>query len=151
MKQKEENQIGLNQYNRRFITGLVFILLLLFGPRSQHSVYLFYVYLLAVPIIVWLLLRYWGAMWKITYHDNDRIFRVLVGTIAGGLLVGSYLSFTATKHLECTQYSNSRDDAECVGDYVVAKGPDKSGGMIEIMFAGFAFWLALSKRDSKEE
>lgn len=148
MEQKlKKDEVGLSDGNRNLIVILVVILLLIFGPIEPYGMVFRSVYLIIIPALIWLVLRYWGKKWGMDELTNDHLNRAIFALVAGMLLAGAYFSLTIKTHLECEQYTR---DGECVGDYVKVKGPDKSRVIISIIFASTAFWLAISKRIEKE-
>ncbi|QQR50563.1 hypothetical protein IPF86_01430 [Candidatus Nomurabacteria bacterium] len=151
MIHSSEKEIGLSSGNRSFIVGMVFVALFLFGPVEPYGFLVRIAYLIIFPSLVWLILYFWGRKWGMDKLSNDRLWRALIAIVAGVLLVQAYFSFNAKYHSECAQRIQTRDGSECVGDYVTVKGPNIEGGFLEIIFAGFAIWLAVSKRSERED
>jgi hypothetical protein len=141
-----QEKFGLNSENRNFLTGLIFVLLLLFGPVDPYGIAIRFGYLIFIPVLVFSLLKHFGGSWKMDKVSNDYLNRAIFACIAGALLVSVYLSMTTKYHTECDKYVQTRDGQECVGDYVTVKGPDKGVAFIEVIFAGFAIWYAIAKR-----
>lgn len=142
---------GLSNGNISYITGIVFAVLLLYGPFLFDSLLFRLGYLILVPLALWYGLRFFGKKWDLDKIDNDRISRAISGLLAGVLVVLAVLSLNQRYHSECTQEVQTRDGSECVGDYVTVKGPDKGGAFIELLFAGFAIWHAVAKRPKNQE
>lgn len=140
---------GLSERNQNFIVLLFVVALLIFGPIEPYGLTIRIAYLIILPVVLWLTLRHWASNWKIDTSSNDRINRALAGGIAGILLLGAITSYTAIYHAECDQYSGGREP-ECVGDYITVKGGDKAGALIQLVFAGVAFWYAVSKKPEEE-
>ena len=149
MKNTEGDEKGLSDENRKFIVVLVAGILLFFGPVEQSGL-LWYGYLIIIPTLTWLALKHWGSKWEMDRRSNDQLSRVIAGGIAGALLVGAYLSYTASYHTECDQYAGRGDNRECVGDYITVKGPATSKALMEVAFAGIAVWYAVSKRPKRD-
>jgi len=143
----EDHSFGFSSRNRNYVVLLVFVALLLFGPVEPYGLVIRLAYLAAIPTIIWFVLWYWGDEWDIDPLTNDRINRAITGSLTGVLLVGAYLTYTASTHSECTRSVLTRDGSECVGDYVTVGGGDKGMALMMVVFAGFAFWAAVS-RDS---
>lgn len=139
-----KEKVGLSRENRNFLVGLVFALLLIFGPVEPYGMLVRIVYLITIPVLVYFFLKSFGKKWAI---DESR---AVVACIAGALLVGAYLSLTANYHTKCDQYVQTRDGQECVGDYVTVKGPDKSGAFMQLVFAGFAIWYAIKRKEDND-
>jgi len=146
-----KNEAGLSRENRNFLVGLVFALLLIFGPVEPYGMIIRSIYLIIIPISVYFFLKYFGKKWTMDKISNDYLNRTIVACIAGALLVGAYLSMTANYHTECDQYVRTRDGGECVGDYITVKGSDKSAAFMQVIFAGFAIWYASAKRKESDE
>ncbi len=138
---------GLNSNNRNLLVGLLFVVLLIWGPIEPYGMVVRIAYLIALPALLWLGLGYFGSKWKGDELANDRLARGIAGIIAGAFFIGAYLSFTAPYHTECTQSVQTRDGTECVGDYVTAKGRDVSGAFIQVVFGALATWYAISKHE----
>lgn len=150
MKNNQTNTDGLNEGNQNFITTLVLVILFIFGPIEPFGLVIRFAYLIIIPILTLLALRHWGEKCNMDKLSNDRLNRALLSGIAGALLVGAYLSYTASSHTECDQYVRTRDGEECVGDYITVKGPDKGNALIQILFAGIAIWYAVAKRPKRD-
>ncbi|WP_288806509.1 hypothetical protein [uncultured Novosphingobium sp.] len=143
----DENSDGAALENRKYITALVFLGLLLLGPIKPYGLTFRLIYLAAAPAAVWYFLGLVGKSLAIDRDTHDRINRAITATIGGAFAVAAYFSFTAPTHSQCTQYVRDRDGGqECVGDSVTVKGPDFTGGFMCIMAAGFAFWFAVAPR-----
>jgi len=142
----ERKNKGLSEGNTKFIVGIIIGALVLFGPIEPFGLVIRMAYIIITPTLVWYGLRHWGTKWDMDDDANDRLTRALAALIAGALLFGAYLSYTSQYHTECTQYVQTRDGQECVGDYVTRKGSDRSGAFIKLIGAGFAIWFALSKK-----
>lgn len=149
MKNKDNDRVGLSDENRNFIVILVAGVLLFFGPVKQSG-FIWYGYLIIIPTLTWLALGYFGKRWEMDRQSNDQLNRVIIGGIAGALLVGAYLSYTSDYHTECDQYAGRGDNRECVGDFVTVKGPDSGLALMQIAFAGVAAWYAVSKRPERD-
>lgn len=150
MNSNQESVNGLSDENRKFIVILVIGILLIFGPVEPYGLAIRFAYLIIIPTLTWLALKYWGSKWEIDKQSNDQLNRVIAGGIAGALLVGAYLSYTASYHTECDQYAGRGDNRECVGDYITVKGPATSKALMEVAFAGIAIWYAVSKRPERD-
>jgi hypothetical protein len=143
---KDSNIQGLSSSNRTAIVVIFTLLLLLWGPVEPDGLFIRLAYLVALPILLWLGLRYWGSKWAIDAQSNEYLWRAMAAAVAGAFLVGAYLYYTASYHSECTQEIRTRDGYECVGDYVKKKGPAKDHAFTMVLLAGFSGWIAISKR-----
>lgn len=145
MTSSENKESGLSSTNRNLLALLVFVVLLLWGPIALYGMVIRTVYLIVLPALLWFGLRYFGSKWEADELANERLTRGIAGILAGALFVGAYLSFNAAYHSECTQTVRSRDEYECVGDYVRVPGGDRSGAFILAMFGILATWYAVAK------
>ena len=140
---------GLSEKNRNYIVGIVFVALLVFGPIQPYGMVSRTAYLAAIPAILWLALHFVGGKLDMDPFDNDRLGRGITAAIAGMLMVAAYQSATATHHGECTQtVRDGQGGYECVGDIVTVKGPDRGTALMLIVFAGVAFWVAISRESN---
>lgn len=138
-----KEKIGLKSKNRNLITCSVFVVLFLFGQLDLYVIFI-------SVLIIFLILKYFGKCWKMDNLQNDYLNRAIFACIAGALLVSVYLSITTKYHTECDQYIQTRDGRECVGDYIIVRGPDKEGAFIKVIFASIAMWYAVSKRNKSD-
>lgn len=145
-----ENKTGLNSSNRKLLVALLFAILLIWGPIEPYGMIARIAYLVILPTLLWFGLGYFTKGLDIDKSTNDRLTRAIAGILAGAFFVGAYLSFTAPYHTVCTQEVQTRDGAECVGDYVGVKGGDKVGAFMSILFGGFASWYAIAKHEEKD-
>ncbi|MGK2849021.1 MAG: hypothetical protein ACSLEX_03060 [Minisyncoccota bacterium] len=150
MRNNQISKNGLSEGNQNFIVILVLVFLLVFGPIEPFGLAIRFAYLIIIPILALLVLRHLGQKCNMDKLSNDRLNRALLSGIAGALLVGAYLSYTASSHTECDQYVQTREGEECVGDYITVKGPDKGSALIQILFAGIAIWYAVAKRPERD-
>lgn len=147
MKNKSKiSEFGLSYKNINIITILIFALLLLFGPIEPYGILIRTLYLIIIPILVYIFLKHFGQKIKINKKLDDYLNRAIFICVAGGLLIGAYFSITTKYHTECNQYVNTRDGRECVGDYIQVKGIDSEGALIQIILAGLAIWISIKKR-----
>jgi hypothetical protein len=138
-----DTQLGLSEGNQNFIATLVFVGLLIFGPKGSFGL----IILIIIPIIILLILQHFGKKWNIDAITNDRLNRTLLALVASALFFAAYISYTANHHIECDQYIRTRDGDECVGDYVTVEGPNTTTALIEGLFAGMALWYSIVKRN----
>ena len=150
MSRSQNEETGLSQSNRTFIVSVFTIALLLLGTVEPYGMVIRIAYLILLPVALWYGLRYFGSRWRMGELENDRLNRAIAGIIAGVLFVQAFSYWTASHHMECTQEVQTRDGIECVGDYVTAKGPDRSKAFTVAFFGGLAVWYAITKRSSDE-
>ena len=68
---------------------------MVWGPSGP--VWQFPIYLLALPVFVWLMLRWIWRSWQPTPIAEDRVCRVIASGIAVAAVVGAVLALTATQ------------------------------------------------------
>lgn len=141
------DDVGLNSSNRKYIVGIVAILLLIFLPDEPFGIFIRTALIVLIPTILWLFLNHFGKNWKMGLTENDQLTRVTSGMIAGAFFVGAYLNLTSKYHSVCTQTVQSRDGTECVGDYISVAGSDLAGAFLLILLGIFALWFALAKHN----
>ena len=66
----QKNEMGLSQTNRVFIVSLAVVILLIFGPIEPYGFIFRLAYLIILPTLLWLALRYWGFSWNIDSLTN---------------------------------------------------------------------------------
>ena len=133
----EETSLGIPN----FLSGLTALVIVVFGPNVP--VWRFPVYLLVLPVLVWLALRWIWRSWRPSPSMEGGVRRAIAGAIAAAAVVGAGLALNAKEHYECTQEIRSADGTECVGDYVRVSGSDRGGafgwGIIAFLAGRFAF------------
>lgn len=147
----DKQQFGINKTNRKVITCIVFLILLLFGSIEPYGIVIRIAYLIIIPLIIWYGIFYLGGAKSGFKINNEYLNRALASAIAGALLVGAYLAFTSPYHPQCDQYAGHGDNTECVGDYVRASGPDKAAGVLQLVVSGIAFWYAVSEKTEGQD
>ena len=143
MSTSQNECIGLSSNNRDLLVGIFFAVLLLWGPVEPFGITIRIAYLLILPGILWFILKYLGNKWRAGDAENRALTRKIVAVIAVALLFRSYLSFTASSHLECTQSIQTREGSECVGVYINVPGRDVSGTIVSAILGSFAIWYVI--------
>jgi len=146
-KFNDNKKIGLSEENIRFITGSVFVILLLFGP-SYYYIFLRVAYLIILPLITWLILKYLGRHWKAGELENDRLLRGINVLIAAALFFSAYQSYASRYHSVCNQSIQTRDGTECVGDYETVSGGNKSGAFVQAGLGAAFLWYGIFRREN---
>jgi hypothetical protein len=137
---------------RRFLVGLVTVILLLWGPINQSWPLWFGIrvlYLVVIPAATWFLLGWLWRLWQPSESVEDRLKRTLAGVVAGGAFIGAILAAQSRHHFECAQdvgtghpdpaYASS----DCVGGYQRVPGPS-TGEFILLAGVGvFALWFGI--------
>ena len=80
---------------------------------------------------------------------ENRFERALGGATAGVFIVLAILAAMAETHIGNTEWIQTRDGIEAVGDDIVLPGPNRGNVMMLLAFAGFAFWFSVAKRESE--
>lgn len=140
---------GLSKKNRNYIVTIVFAALLMFGPVEPYGMAVRFAYLVAIPTVLWLVLRYAADKLDMDPEDNDRLYCGMTASISGMLMVAAYQAATARHHGECTQtVKDGQGGYECVGDIVTVIGPDYGMAFMWIMLACVAFWVAITRKSN---
>lgn len=137
--------------SRKYLVGVVFISLLIWGP-IEHSWPLWPVirigYLIIFPLITWYIL---GWIWRILSpkeETEDRLERALASATGGALLVFAILNALAKTHVDNTEWIQTRDGMEAIGDDIIVQGPNWGATTILVIIAVIAFWYSISKRET---
>ena len=137
---------------RGFLVVLLAFILALWGPIPSFMVIpgwvVRVVYLIALPASFWFVLKCIWRMWQPTAATEERLSRIVAFATAGALFLGAVLATQADYHEECTKRIQTRDGTECVGDYVLAPGPDVFHIFILIFAGALAIWFGASKHES---
>jgi hypothetical protein len=142
----EDDSSGFSNSNRNYIVGLVFFALLMLGPVQPYGMMVRTIYLIAIPVAVWFALRLIGKHLDIDTQNNDYINRAITASLAGMLVLAAYQAATAERHVGCTR---SAPDGDCIGEFITKSGPDKGTAFMLVLFAGVAFWGAITRRAFK--
>lgn len=137
---------------RNYITGTIFIIILIWGPidHSWNNWLLIRTsYLILIPLVVWLLLRWIWNHWQPTDKLETILNRILSATISVGLLILAILEATSTTHIDNTQTIRTRDGYEDVGDYIELPGPDYRNVFVIVIIAILFLWFGVLKYNSK--
>lgn len=144
-----ERPRGLDESTINILVGLIFLVLLLWGPIEPFGIVIRIAYLIILPVLFWLALSYFGRRWDGDKTANERLSRGLAGVLAGVFLIGAILSFTTTRHTECNTTITTYDGYDCVGDYTNVSGPDIGQAALLLGASGLTLWYAVAKRDEK--
>src|SRR5262245_41978174 len=91
--------------NRSFLVGMVVFVLLVWGPLDHSWPYWFWIrsaYLVAIPVGVYFLLQWIWRRWQPDWVHEDRLMRIIAGSIAGACLIGVLNALQSRWHFECT-------------------------------------------------
>jgi hypothetical protein len=127
-----------------YLVILGFVILVLWGPVDHNWPFWLAIrtsYLVLIPCVLALLLKYLWRRWQPDFEAEDRLKRTVAGAVGGALFVGAVAATQATEHFECTQTARTRDGYECVGDYVPVPGPDWQQAVFLVAIGTFAIWM----------
>jgi hypothetical protein len=137
--------------SRKYIVGVVAVALLIWGP-IDHSwpawLAIRIGYLILVPLATWFILGWISKAWQPNPQTEKRLQRSLAGATAGVLLVFGIIQATADTHVGNTQWIQTRDGREAVGDDIVLPGADWGTVIMLLAASGCAFWLSISNSKS---
>ena len=105
-------------------------------------------YLIGIPLLALFVLHLIWKSWRPDEAAEDRLQRTLAGVTAGLFIVFAFLAGTAKTHVGNTEWVQTHDGMEAVGDDVVLPGPDGEMVILMLVVAGFAFWLSVTKTES---
>ena len=66
-----KEKLGLNRRNIKLLTGLVFVILLLFGPVDPCGIVIRLAYLIFIPVLIFYFLKHFGGNIKLDKIQND--------------------------------------------------------------------------------
>ena len=137
---------------RDYLAGIIFVVLLIWGPIDDSWpgwLAIRIVYLILVPLIVWLIL---GLVWKLWQPSNKlEVFleRILSGIISIALFVLAVFEAASKTHIGNTQWIQTREGMEAVGDDIVLPGPDWGIVFILMGIAVLVLWFGVLKKGAK--
>ena len=112
---------------RGFLTGTVFVILLIWGPIN-HSwpgwLFIRLAYLIIIPIAVSFLLKWIWNYWQPNTEEEDIAEKVASGVICLGLWTLAVLEAISKTHIGNTHWVQTHEGIEAVGDDIVLPGPD---------------------------
>jgi hypothetical protein len=134
---------GLSSQNINLLAILTFMLLLLL---DSYGIFFKGIYLIAIPVGVWLILTYVGNRLNITSENSNLIDRAIVGSIAIIFFIMAYQTFTIPYHFTCTHRVRVWDGYECVGDYVTVAGRDIFMVLLFTVIGIIATWYSILRK-----
>jgi hypothetical protein len=88
--------------SQKYLVGIIFLSLLIWGP-IDHSWSVWLVirisYLIAIPVIVWFLLKWIWKIWQPNLETEDRLIRALVSATSGGVFVLAIFELTSDTNI----------------------------------------------------
>lgn len=134
---------------RRYIVGIVFFVLLIWGP-IDHSWTAWIIvrvsYLIIIPILFWYILKYIWYYCKPSIETEDRFERALTGATSGVLTTLAIIEASSKTHIGNSMRILTRDGWEDVGNDVILQGANWGGAIVLFFFAAIAFWYSVSKK-----
>ena len=139
--------------SQKYLTGVVFITLLIWGP-IDHSwpswLAIRISYLIVIPVIVWFLLKWIWIIWPPKTEVEDRLIRALTSATSGVLFVFAILELMSETHIGNTMWIQTREGREAVGDDIIVQGPDWGAAIILFVLAVLTFWYSIYKEEEKK-
>lgn len=134
---------------RNYLAGTILVVLLIWGP-IDHSwpawLAIRIGYLILIPLTVWFLL---GLVWN-HWQPNNKVEvtleRMLSGLICIFLFALAILEATSKTHIGNTQWIQTRDGMEAVGDDVVRQGPNWGNVFVIMVIAILFLWFGVLKK-----
>jgi hypothetical protein len=138
---------------RDYFTGTVFVLLLLCGPINHSWPSWFAIrisYLMLIPLVIWLIIGWIWNYWQPEVKTEIVLKRLLSGIIVISLLTLAYFLGVSKTHIGNTQWIQTRDGWEDVGDDIVLQGPDWGSVIIIIIIALLFLWFGVFRKGPKD-
>lgn len=138
--------------SKKYLICVLVAVLLILGPIDHSWPAWFAIrigYLIAIPVAAWFLLEWIWGVWQPDLATENRFSRTLGGATAGVFVVLAVLTAMAETHIGNTNWIQTRDGMEAVGDDVVLAGPDWAKVLMLLGIAGFAFWFSVAERESE--
>jgi succinate dehydrogenase hydrophobic anchor subunit len=137
---------------RNYLAGTIFAVLLIWGPIDHSwpawlAIRIGYVILL--PLVVWLLLGWVWNHWQPNNKLEIILERILSGIICITLFVLAALEVTSKIHIGNTQWIQTRDGMEAVGDDIVLQGPDCGNAFVLAGIAILVLWFGVLRKGVK--
>jgi hypothetical protein len=136
---------------RSTFSGTLLAILLIWGP-IDHSwpawLVIRLAYLILLPLASWWILKWIWNYFQPTAKTEVLLERVLSGIICLILWTLAVLAATAKIHFENTQWIQTHEGMEAVGDDIIVKGPDLQGAFIIAAVALLFLWFGVIKKES---
>jgi hypothetical protein len=134
---------------RGLLTGIVFLILLIWGPVN-HSwpgwLLIRLSYLIIIPIAVSLLLKWIWNYWQPTKEEEDIAEKVTSGIICLGLWTLAVLAAISKTHIGNNRWIRTHDGMEAVGDDIVLLGPDWWNVFLLAAISFAVLWFGIIKK-----
>jgi len=133
---------------RKYFVGVLFFILLIWGP-IDHSGFggliIRILYLVLIPIITWYLLSWIWKKWQPNKTIENIFERVFASFVSCALILGAIFRAIADTHIDNTQWIQTRDGMEAVGEYIIVSGPDWFQVVFLSLCAVIVFWYGVIK------
>ena len=137
---------------RKYFVAVIFLTLLIWGP-IDHTWSAWLVirlgYLILIPLMFWFLLTWIWDKNEPGPRTEDILERTLSGIVCGVLIVMAIFEIQTKTHLGNSQWIQTHDGMEAVGDDIILNGPDYGNALILIIIAICVFWFGVLKKKSK--
>lgn len=135
---------------RNLIPGIVFVILLFWGPMNHSSSWWIFVrigYLLLIPNVVRWLLNWLWNYWQPTEKEDDIADKIGAAIICLGLWTFAVIEATSKTHIGNTLWVQTHEGSEAIGDDIVMLGPDW-GVVFILCLISFGFlWYGIIKKE----
>ena len=132
---------------RNSLTAAIVLLLGIYGPvdHSNSSYFLIRLgYLIFFPILIWFGIGWLWKRFNLTERLEQILSRILFFIFGSSMIFLAVLEFNAKTHVGNTQYVQTRDGVEDVGEDIVLNGPDYRLIILYLVVAIFFFWISIS-------
>lgn len=137
---------------RNYLAGTIFVVLLIWGP-IDHSWPAWLVirigYLILVPLSVWLLLGWVWNHWQPNKKLEITLERILSGIVCIALFAFAIHEIISKTHIGNTQWIQTRDGTEAVGDDIILPGPDWVNIFVIVVIALIVLWFGVLRKGTK--
>ncbi len=138
---------------REYLFGIIFLILLIWGPIDHSWPAWLAVrigYLIFIPLAIWLLLGWAWNYWQPSNKLETTLERILSGAICMALFTFAGIEATSKNHIGNTQWIQTRDGLEAVGNDIILPGPDWGNFWVLIIIAFVILWVGVLKMHNKK-
>lgn len=139
---------------RKYLAWTIAVALLLYGQYIiPHSWPLWLVIscMILTPIAIWFLVGWRWRYLKPSKNTEILLNRILSGIICIVLYTQAVLYATSKTHIENTQWVQTRDGREAVGDDIVVEGPAWGNALLSVSVAFCFLWYGVLRKPVKNE
>jgi hypothetical protein len=138
---------------RDYLSVTILLILLIWGPIDQtlpEWLALRIAYVVLVPITSWFILGWIWNNWKPSDKFESLLNRILSVLICIALLSLAFVEATSKSHIGNTEWIQTKDGMEAVGDNVLVNGPNNANVLIILLIAGLVLWIGVLKIGTKK-